>query len=100
MDRPVRDTVRPLRRYVNETSVVNSSAAAPAEIFTRPATAPSPGSYPVNAQTPSIRGLRFVADHADHSGVFSGNADFRCASALSIGCRLSGGRPSGPGVEF
>ena len=44
-----------------------------------------------------MRGARIVADHADHSGVVSGNADFRCASALSIGCRLSGGRPSGPG---
>src|SRR3990170_2483667 len=97
MARPVRVTVRPLLRYVNVVSVANSSGVAPAVIFTRPAIGPSPVSYPESAHVPSIFGLRMVADHADHSGVRSGNADFRCASALSMGWRLSGGRPSGPG---
>ena len=37
--------------------------------------------------------VRMVADHAAHSGVFSGNALARCSMAFSTGCRASGGRP-------
>ena len=53
-----------------------------------------------SAQPPASFGARIFADQADHSGVFSGNAVDRCAIAFSMGWRLSGGRPSGPGSRL
>ena len=43
------------------------------------------GSLPEIIHSPAIRGLRIVANHDVHSGVLSGNAVLRCASALSMG---------------
>src|SRR5258707_15299868 len=93
----VRVIVWPVAAIVMFVSVPNASAAPSAFTTISPNTGPLPGILPVTAQRPARRGDEAEADHVDHSGVMRGNAFDRCAIALSIGCLLSGGRPSGPG---
>src|SRR4029077_9102908 len=94
---PLRVTVWPVAAMVRCVSVTNVSGGPSAVTTISPNTGPLPGMLPVTAQRPARRGDEADADHVDHSGVLRGNAFDRCAMALSIGCRLSGGRPSGPG---
>ena len=58
---------------------------------------PLPDSYPDIAHVPESCGARFVAAHADHSGVSSGKTSDRCPMATSIGCRISSAFESGDG---
>jgi hypothetical protein len=74
-----------------------SEALGSAVIVTCPYTGPCPNAVPVIAHLPASFGDCIAADHVDQSDVFSGNALARCSSALSIGWRLSGSRPSSPG---
>src|SRR5262245_24553508 len=94
---PLRVSVWPVRAIVRCVSVRNESAAASAVTTISPNTGPLPGILPVTAQRPARRGDEVEADHVNHSGVTSGNAFDKYAIALSIGCRVSGGRPSGVG---
>src|SRR5262245_54961760 len=94
---PVRVIVCPVRAIVRWVSVTNESVAASAVTTCSPNTGPLPGMLPVTAQRPARRGDEVEADHVNHSGVTSGNAFDRYAIALSIGWRVSGGRPSAVG---